>query len=74
MEKDITSLLQTPIRDLGLSCSLVHWLESNRFTTLQDVVSRPMHEWFQWPGYTQHGLNELLNFLERRALLSLVKD
>ena len=74
MENAPLPLLQRHCRDLGLSHALVHWLEANHFMMLQDLIERPLHEWFGLPGFTQHGLNELLNFLEERVLLSLVRD
>jgi hypothetical protein len=67
-------LLEEDIHRLELSRSLTHLFELNHLGNLKELLARPMEEWFGFTGFSQHLLNELLNYLDRCALLPYVKD
>jgi hypothetical protein len=49
-------------------------LDLNRLGNLKELLASPMAEWFDFTGFNQHLLNELLNYLDRCALLPYVKE
>lgn len=74
MENEAPEILNQPIGQLGFSRSLVHMLELNRFDSLKKLLDCPMEEWFGFIGFSQHLLNELMNYLESNRLLPLVRE
>lgn len=74
MENKPAEILDRDIHHLDISLSLTHMLELNHLGTLQELLERPMDEWFHFTGFSQHLLNELMNFLDRWRLLAYVKD
>jgi hypothetical protein len=67
-------ILMDDIHDLGLSRSLCSMLIINGCPTLKMLLAKPMAEWFDLSGFSQHCLNELMNFLEGNSLNSYIKD
>lgn len=67
-------ILKQDIHELGISRSLVHFFELNRLNTLQELLNCPMEEWFSFTGFSQHLLNELMNYLEEKQLILLVSE
>jgi hypothetical protein len=74
MENSPHTLLEEDIHQLDISRSLLLLLELNRLGNLKELLARPMAEWFDFAGFNQHLLNELLNYLDQCALLPYVKD
>jgi hypothetical protein len=74
MENSPNTLLEEDIHQLDISRSLLLLLELNRLGNLKELLARPMEEWFNFTGFNQHLLNELLNYLDRSALLPYVKE
>jgi hypothetical protein len=74
MENTSNILLEEDVHHLEISRSLLLMFELNRFGSLKELLARPMVEWFGFTGFNQHLLNELLNYLDRYALLSYVKE
>ncbi len=74
MENSPNTLLEEDIHQLDISRSLLLLLELNRLGNLKELLARPMAEWFDFTGFNQHLLNELLNYLDRCALLPFVKE
>ncbi len=74
MESATSDLLIRDIHNLDKSRALLHLFELNNLNNMQQLIDRPMEEWFEFTGFSQHLLNELINFLDRNAVLSLVRD
>ena len=74
MENASAEILVKDVHELGISLSLAHLFDINRLTCLKELLACPMGEWFGFTGFNQHLLNELMNYLEHKALLSLVKE
>jgi DNA-directed RNA polymerase alpha subunit len=74
MENAASNILMRDIHQLNISQSLLHLLELNHLNNLQELINYPMEEWFGFTGFSQHLLNEIMNFLESNTLTSLVKD
>lgn len=74
MENIPLEILNRDIHHLDISLSLRQMLELNHLNTLKELLEQPMHEWFLFTGFSQHLLNELMNYLDQRTLLPYVKD
>ena len=74
MENMPIEMLNQDIHRLEISRSLTQMLEQNQLGTLKALLDRPMHEWFSFTGFSQHLLNEIINYLDQWKLLPFVKD
>lgn len=74
MENATSDLLIRDIHNLDISRSLLHLFELNDLNNLQQLIDRPMEEWFDFAGFSQHLLNELINYLDRNTVLPLVRN
>jgi hypothetical protein len=74
MENAISEILYRDIHQLDISRSLQNMFELNDIVRLQQLVDRPMEDWFAFIGFSQHLLNELINFLEGNRILSLIRN
>jgi hypothetical protein len=74
MENATSDLLIRDIHNLDISRSLLHLFELNDLNNLQQLIDRPMEEWFDFTGFSQHLLNELINYLDRNTVLPLVRN
>jgi len=74
MENATSDILIRDIHHLDISRSLLNLLEINHLNSLQQLIDCPMGEWFGFTGFSQHLLNELMNYLNSKTLLPLVKD
>ena len=62
------------IESLEISTSLKMMLLNNKLDNLKELLKRPMVEWFEFRGFSQHLLQELMNFLKNENLLSFVTE
>ena len=62
------------IDGLEMSQSLKMFFYVNRLKDLNELLQRPMSEWFALTGFSQHLLQDLMNFLDRHDLRSFVQE
>jgi hypothetical protein len=74
MENATSELLIRDIHKHDISRSLLNMFELNNLFSLRQLIDRPMEEWFEFTGFSQHLLNELINYLDKNSVLPLVRD
>ncbi len=62
------------IDGLKMSQSLKMFFYMNRLKTLNELLRRPMSEWFGFTGFSQHLLYDLMGFLEKNTLQAFVLE
>ena len=67
-------ITEEPIDGLEMSHSLKMFFYQNRLKALNELLRRPMSEWFSLTGFSQHLLQDLMGFLRQHSLQSFVMD
>lgn len=70
--EDQKKILQLPIEELPLGKAATQFLQQNSFLTLEQFLEKPVALLFKMPGMTTHILTELVTFLEKNNLASLL--
>jgi len=65
-------ILISPIIDLGLSESFCEVCVAMKIKCLYDVIEMPRGQLFRHPRFTYHWLAELIGFLEKYDMVSLL--
>ena len=74
MGYDSNLLLEKDIRELEFSSSLIHFFELNKLNTLKELMKCRMSEWFLLTGFSQHLLNEVINYLGKYNLIDKIVE
>jgi hypothetical protein len=74
MENILPEIVERDIHQLPISRSLTAMMQMNNLTTLKELLATPLNEWFEFNGFNQHNLNELMNYLEKSKLAGHIKD
>jgi hypothetical protein len=74
MENILPEILERDIDQLTISHSLRALMQMNNLGSLKELLDRPMEEWFELNGFSQHMLNELMNYLEKSKMVGYIKD
>lgn len=65
------SVLNTPIYRLPVSEDFIIMAKANGFTTLQEILNKPLHEFHTWPQSGYRMLREFMNLLDTYGLMQL---
>ena len=74
MENTPAEILLKSIHDLTPSRTVVYFFELNSLNNLEDLLKQPMNAWFDFIGFSQHLLNELMNYLHSHSLSSMINE
>jgi hypothetical protein len=70
----LPAIAEQPVDELELSNSVKMFFHMNRLKALNELLQRPMEEWFRLAGFSQHLLQDLMRFLKQHALQTYVID